>query len=856
MMQWRECKAEAGDALLLFRLGDFYEAFYEDATTLSEALDVTLTKRIDVPMAGIPVQTLEQYLEKLIAKNMCVAIAEQVEDPKATKGIVKRKVTQILSPATFIPSLTPDKSGNHFFASIVQINATLGIAFIDISTSDAIVLEVESPQELFDEMIKKSPVEILISSKFAKDHPQFLNQLNRELKARINVENPRVFDFSNAIAFLQNHFKTAHLDGLGLKGYSAATSALGGLFCYLTDDRHLDLSTIHTIQVEHLGEFLKLDHTTLQHLEIYKSSHEDTSLLKTIDRTETAMGARLIKSWILHPLTNTESIQKRQDAIEELLCQKTLSLKLHHTLSQIKDLRRLCMKIDAKSINPKELTAYLHSLSMIPKLKHCMQDLKSPLMQSIAKRLIDTAPLVDLIGSALSDHPPVKLGRGETIREGYHQELDELRFLKQGSEDYLLNYQNALRQKLDIKTLKVSFNRAFGYYIEVSKLQAKRMPEGFERRQTLVNNERFISQELKEFEHKILNAEARIECLEEQLYDALLEKLRPMTQSIADVASAIGEIDVLYSLARIAFEYGYARPLVDDSSLLHIKEGRHPIIEKALLQGSFIANDTQLSEKEKMMIITGPNMAGKSTYIRQVALIVILAQMGSFVPAKQAHIGLLHRIFTRIGASDDLSRGLSTFMVEMNETASILNQYDAKSLIILDEIGRGTSTYDGISIAWAVATTLIHPLEQAPKTLFATHYFELTDMENHYEGVKNYQVAVQESEDNVVFLRKIIEGTADKSYGIHVAKLAGIPHHVIQIAKNMLASFEGQETKKHVSKPKINYHEDNQLFLFSPPQSKEKNYKDVMDTIKTLNIDETSPLQALQLLSNLKHKLL
>ena len=847
MQQWNACKESAKSALLLFRLGDFYEAFYDDAVKLSEALEVTLTKRQEIPMAGIPVHTLDNYLEKLIAKKMIVAIAEQVENPKEVKGIVKREVTQIISPATYVPGQMSEDGNNNFFASIGQINSTLGLVLLDMSTSELKVMEMEDLSSLFDEVVKHKPTELVVSTKFAKSHPQFMDQIHLACSLRFEILNNHTFDFENSLALLTAHFQTQSLDGYGLKGFVAATCAMGALFNHIQNDLHLNLDHITSIQRESLTSYMMVDHTTMNHLELLQSP--GTSLFDLLDQTKTAMGRRLFKSWITHPLIAVEKICARQDGVEELTHQSATLQLIGKLLKHIRDLERLGMRIQSGRINPKEMIAFQTSLLTIPEMKLALSEFHSPLMVELNNSLEVMEQVTDAIGQAISDDPPVKLANGGAIRAGYNDELDNLRALKRGSQQFLSDYQERLREELNVRSLKVSFTRAFGYYIEVSKMQAERMPETFERRQTLVNSQRFISQELKEFESKILNAEAQIEMLEQNLYTNLIEVLKELTFNLTKTARAIAQIDCLQSLATAALENGYVKPTIDMSDRLDIVEGRHPIIEKSLLDGTFIPNDTNLHAQEKMMVITGPNMAGKSTYIRQVALITLMAQMGSFVPAQSAHIGMIERLFTRIGASDDLSRGLSTFMVEMSETASILNQCNERSLIILDEIGRGTSTYDGIAIAWSVAEHLITPLERAPKTLFATHYFELTEIDQELAGVQNYRIAVKEAEDEVVFLRKIVKGAADKSYGIHVAKLAGIPHSVIHKAQERLTSLERQPEPKAAPKQP-----EGQLSLFgSADTTPIKN--NVMNQLCTLDLDETTPREALDQLSKFQKML-
>lgn len=784
MQQWHSCKSQVKDALLLFRLGDFYEAFYEDAVLLSELLDITLTKRQDVPMAGIPVHTLEQYLEKLMAHKCLVAIAEQVEDPKEAKGIVERKVVEVISPATYLPSNREAESRHNYFACIAEENGVIGAAFCDISTGSLSTFEVENEEMLLSELLKKNPTEILISYNFKIYNPRIVRALEEDLLARVIVKEDKFYNYSLSTEYLSSHFEVQTLDGFGLKTQKMSTLSLGTLLYYLKEEMQMKLNHIRSIKRENIDSFLYLDHTTLSHLDIQsgKGKKEAFTLVKLMDHTETAMGYRLLLSWILHPLIELSPIVERQKAISALINSPSLEA-IKRSLSMIKDLERISTKIENKKVKPKELIQYKLSLSVIPSLKKLIPFLP------FADKLDFPLEVLEMLQDSLEEVPPLKIGEGRLFKKGFNQRLDELLDKKEHSHQFLISYQNRLREELDSKTLKVSFTRAFGYYIEVSKGQSHKLEGRFEKRQTLVNAERYISKELLEFETQILQAESHSNELEALLYDNLLDVLSSYTKIFFTVSEAIAELDALFSLATLAKKENYVCPIMDNSSTLSIIEGRHPMIEKAL-SSPFIPNDTYLSSQEKMMIITGPNMAGKSTYIRQVALIVLIAQIGSFVPAKSAHIGIIHKLFTRIGASDDLTRGLSTFMVEMSETASILNQKCEKSLIILDEIGRGTSTFDGIAIAEAVASYLIAPLENAPKTLFATHYFELNALEKKLPGIANYRVAVDETGNDVVFLHKIVKGGADKSYGIHVAKLAGLPKEVIEHASCILKNYE------------------------------------------------------------------
>ena len=789
MLQWHKCKKKAKDALLLFRLGDFYEAFEKDAEILSKQLDLVLTKRQDIPMAGIPAHTCEVYIDKLVSKGFRVAIAEQMEDPKQTKGIVKREIVRIITPGTLISSqLLSDKSSN-FLASVAQINASFGLAILDLTTADFRLMEFEELQELQSELSRLQPKEMLISEKSRKNFSEHTSIQTRE---------EWFFDHKTAYERLLKHFQVHSLDGFGLKGMAAAINAAGALFAYVKDDLNLSLDHIKTIRLQKYAHYMSIDATTQRHLELFQSLHDKgLTLLDLIDQTVTPMGGRLMKEWLLHPLLSVSDIKMRQDLVEERLFQPQTTLHLKDQLKNVHDLERLIMRIETGYASPRDLVGLRFSLEPVPVIA-----------QLLNKTLPDLSAIVHKIREALIETPPLRLSEGGSFKTGYHSELDELQALKSNSQSWMLSYQTELREKTLIKTLKVGYTQAFGYYIEASRSQSEKMPAYFQRRQTLVNAERFISPELKEYEHKILTAESRIASLENELFTALRKEIALQAAAIRSVAREIAETDCFVSLAQIAKTYCFVRPTVDDSDFFSIEEGRHPVIETALQSETFIPNDVLLDEyKNRLLLITGPNMAGKSTYIRQVALTAILAQMGSFVPAKQAHIGVIDKLFSRIGASDDLSRGQSTFMVEMTETANILHNATSRSLVILDEIGRGTSTYDGISIAWAVAEYLLTAKGKRAKTLFATHYWELTKLEDEIPGAVNFNVAVHESEKGIVFLRKIVRGGTDKSYGIHVAKLAGLPATVIKRAQEMLKSLHANAAEPILK-------EEKQLELF------------------------------------------
>ncbi|OGN74813.1 MAG: DNA mismatch repair protein MutS [Chlamydiae bacterium RIFCSPLOWO2_12_FULL_49_12] len=814
MAQWRSCKERAKDALLLFRLGDFYEAFHEDAQLISREIDLTLTKRQEVPMCGVPFHSCETYIDRLISKGYKVAIAEQLEDPKSAKGLVKRAIVRTLTPGTLVTSTLLNDKTNNFLAALTQINACFGLAVLDLTTSDFRVYELEDKRELLDELSRLRPAEILLSEKLLKSQKELFSSLKESFPFSLSSKEQWNFDPEHALTTLLNHFHLQTLDGFGLKGMNAAISAAGALLSYVSLDLQLPTEHIEKLQKESLSSYMSLDRTTEHHLELITSAtrRKEATLLSLIDRTATPMGGREIKRWITHPLLDLFRIQERQEAISDLLLR---SKELSFHLEKIRDLERLIMRISSGYATARDLQGLRLSLEEVPPVASLLRPLSSSLIQKIVQRLKDLTFLTEKIKGALVDAPPLRLSEGGLFRSGYHPELDELRSLLTDSQTWIARYQTLLREQTGLKTLKVGYTQAFGYYIEVSRTQAPKMPSTFHRRQTLVHTERFISPELKEYEVKVLSAEERISQLEQSLFHQLRSAVAEETQTILDIASALATLDCLNSLAHVAKERHFVCPAVDEGAQISITAGRHPVIEEGLKKETFIPNDTLLNDQEsRLMLITGPNMAGKSTYMRQVALIVILAQIGSFVPAKAAKIGIVDKLFTRIGASDDLSRGQSTFMVEMAETANILNNATPRSLIILDEIGRGTSTFDGISIAAAVAEYLLTHPEKGAKTLFATHYWELTELEEKIPGAINYNVSVKETGDGILFLHKIERGAANKSYGIHVAKLAGLPPSILRRAEERLKKLEKQPALAQRSCNKSSSSVKNQLSLF------------------------------------------
>lgn len=797
MAQWQACKEAAKEALLLFRLGDFYEAFYDDAILLARELDLTLTKRQDIPMSGVPYHTSETYIDKLVAKGYRVAVAEQTSSPKAAKGLVRREVVRVVTPGTLMVSaLLPDKS-NNFCAAICAVGALYGLAHIDLSTGQFGVAEFDQEVELLNELWRLRPAELLVGKRFLERQSSLAKELRAQSDCLLSTQEDWRFDHQLAYSALKNHFGVLTLDGYGLQGKTVAINAAGALVSYLKDILCLPLEHISELFVYSTGLYMAIDRATMRNLELTEGLHEKTSkntLLAVLDHTSTPMGARLLRQWIKQPLLQLEPIRQRQAAVEFFYQNSAVQSALALELEQIKDLERLAMRISTGYATPRDLVFLRYSLAPIPKIKALLDPQLTaglpPLLEKEWQRLDPLDAVVESIATALVDEPPLRLSEGCTFRAGYHQQLDELQAISSDSQAWLAHYQSSLRESTGIRTLKVSFNKMFGYYIEVSKGQAEKMPDSFMRRQTLVNAERFISPQLKDFENKVLHAEERIAALESELFNALRQKVAAYSPQLFATAQALARIDVWHSLANVARQNHYVKPHIDDSYTLHIVDGRHPVIEAFQGKERFVPNDTLIDEQQRLLLITGPNMAGKSTYIRQVALIAIMAQMGSFIPAHSAHMGIVDKLFTRVGAYDDLSRGQSTFMVEMTETAHILHNATARSLIILDEIGRGTSTYDGVSIAWSVAEYLLTTESKRAKTLFATHYGELAKLEEQVEGAANYSIAVHESEDTITFLRKIIRGSASKSYGIHVAQLAGLPQEAILRAKEILGHLE------------------------------------------------------------------
>ncbi|MGE3954003.1 MAG: DNA mismatch repair protein MutS [Parachlamydiales bacterium] len=788
MAQWQACKETAGDALLFFRMGDFYECFYGDAERAADVLELALTKRQEIPMAGVPWQQLEGYVERLIGQGISVAIAEQVEDPKEAKGLVKREVVRIVTPGTG----GAGERESCYLACVARLGQVFGIAYCDLSTGEFQVCEVESEGELRGELHRIAPKELLLSEKMGR-----LAGWN----VPRTVRGESLFDHQRAEERLRSHFTVHTLDSFGMGAMGAAVKAAGALLRYLGSELRHDLSHLIRIAPYRVGAFLSLDPITQRTLELTESTGGKT-LLEVIDETKTPMGGRLMVQWLKAPLLSIGAIEARQERVSLLLgAPLPVFRQLQSALGKVRDLERLTMRVSSGYVTPRDFATLRSSLSQLPPIGATLSALGYP---DPFDPLEDVAQLLQ---EAIVDEPPARLSDGGVFRESYHPHLPTLCSMGADSASYLADYQQRMREETGIKTLRVGYNRVFGYYLEISKGQAHLAPAGFVRRQTLANAERFISEELKAYEEKALTAKDELAKLEGELYLELRRRVARETRRLLDTAKTIAQIDCLLSFAQTARERRYVRPTLNESDALYIEGGRHPVVE-AQIGPAFVPNDVRLDTKEhSLTLITGPNMAGKSTYLRQTALITLLAQVGSYVPATRAEIGICDKIFTRIGASDNLSAGQSTFMVEMQETANILNNATGRSLILLDEIGRGTSTYDGISIAWSVAE---HLLRRA-RTLFATHYWELTRL----EGVVNLHAAVSEKGGEVLFLHRVEPGPGDKSYGIHVAKLAGLPLTCIARAEEILKTLEqnqGRPTKR------LGKREAEQLFLLPDPR--------------------------------------
>ncbi|MDD6233413.1 MAG: DNA mismatch repair protein MutS [Frisingicoccus sp.] len=797
MQQYMETKEQYKDCILLYRLGDFYEMFFDDALIASKVLEITLTGKDcgqpeRAPMCGIPYHALDGYLTKLIDHGYKAAICEQVEDPKTAKGIVKREVIRIVTPGTNLSMQSLDESKNNYLMCLFYMDEQFGISVADISTGDYYMTEVDSAKKVFDEINRYMPAEIIYNDYFLMSGLN-LEELGEKMQFSVSALDSWYSDEALCVQKIKDHFHVLSLDGLGLSDYSAGTIAAGMLLLYLYETQKNALPQMTRIIPYKTERYMVLDTATRRNLELLETLREKQkrgSLLWVLDKTKTAMGARFLRSCIEQPFVQKEYIERRLESLEELNEDVITRDEIREYLNAIYDLERLMSKISYKSANPRDLISFKNSLSMIPPIKYLLRNMHTPDLKEIYDNLDNLEDISGLIANAIEDEPPISIKEGGIIKTGYHADVDKYRNAKTEGKQWLADMEQKERENTGIKNLKIKFNKVFGYYLEVTNSYKDLVPESWTRKQTMANAERYITPELKELEDMILGAEEKLFSLEYDLFAMIRDQIGAEVRRIQDTAKALAKIDVYTSLAFVAERNHYVRPGINTKGILSIKGGRHPVVEQMIPNDAFVPNDTYLDEKDhRVSIITGPNMAGKSTYMRQTALIVLMAQMGSFVPAQSADIGICDRIFTRVGASDDLASGQSTFMVEMNEVANILRNATKNSLLILDEIGRGTSTFDGLSIAWAVVEHISDRKILGAKTLFATHYHELTELEGRLSGVNNYCIAVKEQGDDIIFLRKIIQGGADRSYGIQVAKLAGIPSSVIERAKEIALSL-------------------------------------------------------------------
>ncbi len=867
MQEYVKTKEEYHDCILLYRLGDFYEMFFEDALTASKELEITLTGKDcglkeRAPMCGVPFHSVETYINRLIEKGYKVAICEQVEDPKKAKGLVKREVVRIVTPGTTLDATSLDETKNNYLMSIVYIEDHFGCAIADITTGDCFLTELDKAQKLLDEINKFTPAEIICNESFLMSGVD-----TEDLKNRLGIcvfsQEPWYFDDELCRKTLKEHFQVNSLEGLGIGEFESGVLAAGALFLYLQETQKTALSHMATIRPYSAEKYMLIDSSSRRNLELVETLREKQkrgSLLWVLDKTKTAMGARTLRSYVEQPLIDPEEIENRLSAIEELNEHPMLRDEIREYLQPIYDLERLISRISYKSANPRDMIAFASSLEMLPHIKQVLKEFSSPVLRQLEEEMDSLLDISGLIKQAIVDDPPLAQKDGGIIREGYHEDVDKFRRSRTDGKKWLSELEARERERTGIRTMKIKYNRVFGYSLEITNAFKDQVPDNYIRKQTLTNAERYITQELKELEDLILGAEDKLYALEYELFCDVRDKVGAEVVRIQQTAKAVAAIDVLASLALVAQRNNYVRPKINNSGVIDIKNGRHPVVEQMIENDMFIANDTYLdNQKKRISIITGPNMAGKSTYMRQTALIVLMAQIGSFVPAEKANIGIVDRIFTRVGASDDLASGQSTFMVEMTEVANILRNATSKSLLILDEIGRGTSTFDGLSIAWAVVEHISNTKLCGAKTLFATHYHELTELEGKISGVNNYCIAVKEKGDDIVFLRKIVKGGADKSYGIQVAKLAGVPDTVIQRAKELVEELSDADITAAVKdltapkkKQKIQYDQVDmaQMSLFDTVQD-----NDIINEIKGLEIGNLTPMEALNILYNLQNKI-
>ena len=880
MDQYQQIKKENPDCLLFFRLGDFYEMFFEDAVTTSRELELTLTGRASgagerAPMCGVPYHAAEVYIQRLVQRGYKVAICEQVEDPKLAKGLVKREITRIVTPGTTMNAELPAEN-NNYIVSVDRVEDAIGLAVCDVTTGEFLVTEFEEEEKLIGELGKFKPSEMLINQEIEDMKSLRIDQIREHLHIYVNPYGAYHYQYERCKETVLRHFRMLNLEGLGLEGMELGVTAAGALLEYLTETQKRELTHINHLRTYSVQDFMVLDMATRRNLELTETLRDKSyrgSLLWVLDHTQTAMGGRLLRKWLEQPLIRKAAIDERLDCVENLVNDPMLSTELKEMLSGIYDMERLMGRISYGSANARDLIALKTSLKALPGIKLVLQDLEAKGFRSIENELDTLEDIAALLEASIQEDPPISVREGDLIKTGYNELVDRYRSAATDGKQWLADLEAREKQATGIKNLKVGYNRVFGYYIEVSKGQTSMAPDRYIRKQTIVNGERYITEELKEIEDTLLGAKEKGEALEYDLFCEIRKTVFDAMARVQKSADQIARLDALRSLADTAYRYHYTKPaILPPGGKIVIREGRHPVVEQMLPEGTFIANDTDLNmTSERVAIITGPNMGGKSTYMRQVAAITLMAQIGSFVPAESAEISIADRIFTRVGASDDLARGQSTFMVEMSEVSNILRHATANSLLILDEIGRGTSTFDGLSLAWAVVEYISDPKIIGAKTLFATHYHELTQLEGQLGGVRNYCVAIKESGEDFIFLHKIYAGGSDQSYGIEVARLAGLPTWVLNRSREILRELLGRDIVKkaeNITAKTVNASEAlSQMTLFEEPETKsygrgrkgEKSLtlseKEIIDALKEADINNLTPLEAMQMLYDWKSRL-
>ena len=871
MQHYVKTKEENKDCIIFYRLGDFYEMFFDDAVTTSRELELTLTGKDcglteRAPMCGVPYHAAEVYINRLVAKGYKVAICEQMEDPKEAKGMVRREVIRVVTPGTNLNTQALDETKNNYIMAVVYLSNRFGIAIADVTTGDFMVTEVDKIRTLLDEVYKFSPAEIICNEAFCMSGVD-LDEIKNRLNISLYPLESWYFDDDLCTRTLKEHFHVGTLEGLGLKDYECATIGAGALLTYLLETQKNSLEHMRAITPYITDRFMVIDSSSRRNLELTEALREKVkrgSLLWVLDKTKTAMGARMLRSFIEQPLIDEDAINRRLDALEEINSREMDREEIREYLNPIYDMERLIGRVSYQSANPRDMISFKSSISMIPYIKQLVKSFSTEEMQCIYDDMDDLRDLYTLLESAIVEEPPLAMKEGGIIKDGYNENVDHFREAKTKGKSWLAELEAQEREKTGIRNLKIKYNKVFGYYLEVTNSFKDMVPDYYTRKQTLTNAERYITPRLKELEDMILGAEDKLYALEYELFVNVRNTISREVERIQRTAKAVAKLDTYISLALVASRNNFVRPKINTKGIIDIKNGRHPVVEKMIPNDMFIPNDTYLdNNKNRVSVITGPNMAGKSTYMRQTALIVLMAQIGSFVPAEKANIGIADRIFTRVGASDDLASGQSTFMVEMTEVANILRNATARSLLILDEIGRGTSTFDGLSIAWAVIEYISNTKILGAKTLFATHYHELTELEGKLAGVNNYCIAVKERGDDIVFLRKIVKGGADKSYGIQVAKLAGVPDIVIERAKELVEELVSaditaavkdiaSENKKTKTKPQVHLDELDleQISLFDTVKD-----DDVLEELKNIDVSNLTPIDALNTIYKLQNKL-